>query len=91
MKRFLSIAVAYIRSLSFRTGVVVVAICVVCYGISFAQMLLPISTMAKGVLWFVFFGLAKTCQYTAVLILGKAGIERLRKIFKAYRSDVGSS
>lgn len=46
--------------------------------------------MAKGVLWFVFFGLAKTCQYTAVLILGKAGIERLRKIFKAYRSDVGS-
>lgn len=46
--------------------------------------------MAKGVLWFVFFGLAKTCQYTAVLILGKAGIERLRKIFKADRSDVGS-
>lgn len=45
-------------------------------------MLLPISVAAKGVLWVIFFGLAKTAQYTALLILGKAGIETLRKRFK---------
>lgn len=56
--------------------------CSVCYAISFAQMLLPISVVAKGVLWVVFFGLAKTCQYAAILILGKAGIERLRRAFR---------
>lgn len=44
-------------------------------------MLLPISAVAKGVLWVVFFGLAKTCQYAAILILGKAGIDRLRRAF----------
>lgn len=56
--------------------------CGVCYAISFAQMLLPISAVAKGVLWVVFFGLAKTCQYAAILILGKVGIERLRRAFR---------
>lgn len=46
---------------------------------SFAQMLLPISAAAKGTLWVIFFGLAKTAQYSALLILGKAGIESIRK------------
>jgi phosphoglycolate phosphatase len=46
--------------------------------ISFAQMLLPISVGAKSVLWFVFFGLAKTAQYSGLLIIGKAGIERIK-------------
>lgn len=71
-----------LRSLSFRTGVVVAAVCVICYVISFAQMMLPVSAVTKGVLWTIFFGLAKTCQYTALVILGKAGLERLRKIFR---------
>lgn len=42
-------------------------------------MLLPISTATKGVLWFIFFGLAKTAQYTAIAIIGKAGIQKLFK------------
>ena len=41
-------------------------------------MLLPVSTTAKAVLWFVFFGLAKTLQYTAILILGTTGIARIK-------------
>ncbi len=45
-------------------------------------MLLPISVAAKGTLWFIFFGLAKTAQYSALLILGKAGIEKIRGRFK---------
>lgn len=81
MKRLFRKTCDYLRSLSFRSGVIVAVVCGVCYAISFAQMLLPISAVAKGVLWFVFFGLAKTCQYAAILILGKAGIERLRRAF----------
>lgn len=73
---------AYLQSLSFRAGCIVAAACVACYAISFAQMLLPISAAAKGALWVVFYGLAKTCQYTALLILGKAGIARLRAAFR---------
>lgn len=69
-------------TLSFRTGVVVLALCLLCYAVSFAQMLLPISVTAKGVLWTVFFGLAKTFQYTALLILGKEGLTRVRQFFR---------
>jgi phosphoglycolate phosphatase len=45
-------------------------------------MLLPISANAKGVLWVVFFGLAKTAQYTALTILGVDGWRRLKSTFK---------
>lgn len=44
-------------------------------------MLLPISIAVKGTLWAVFYGLAKASQYTAILILGKTGIEKLKKRF----------
>ena len=79
MKEYLLKIAAWLKGLSFRTGVMVGLMCVACYCISFAQMLLPISVAAKGVLWFVFFGLAKTFQYSALMILGKAGIDRIRK------------
>ena len=69
----------WLGGLSFRTGVIVAACCVVCYAVSFAQMLLPMSVTAKGILWVVFFGMAKTLQYAALLILGKAGWQRLRQ------------
>lgn len=68
----------WLASLSFRTGLIVGAVCLLCYLFSFAQMLLPISVGAKSVLWIVLFGLAKTAQYSALLILGKAGVQRLR-------------
>lgn len=72
----------FLSSLSFRTGAIIACICVVCYICSFAQMLLPIPASAKGILWVVLYGLAKATQYTALLILGKEGITRLRKVFK---------
>lgn len=65
----------WLKGLSYRTGIIVAVICIVCYAISFAQMLLPVSVAVKSVLWFIFFGLAKTCQYAALLILGKAGFK----------------
>lgn len=72
----------WLASLSFRTGLWVAAAAVVFYAISFAQFALPISIEVKGVLWFIFFGLAKTAQYSSLLILGKEGIARLKKKFR---------
>lgn len=77
----------WLGKLSFRTGVVLIVICVMCYIISFAQMLLPISAAAKGVLWVVFFGLAKTFQYSALAVLGTAGIKRVKDWWKNRRSN----
>ena len=50
--------------------------------LSFAQMLLPISAAAKGVLWTVLFGMAKTCQYGGLTILGFEGYQRLKDWLK---------
>lgn len=75
----------WLASLSFRTGIIVLLLCLLCYAISFLQMLLPsewLSIEGKGVVWFVFFGLAKTFQYTALLILGKEGWQRVRAYIK---------
>ncbi|MDE6073266.1 MAG: hypothetical protein K2F80_01540 [Muribaculaceae bacterium] len=72
---------AWLSGLSFRTGVIVLVMCVPCYIISFAQMALPLSPSVKGILWVIFFGLAKTFQYGGLTILGAEGIRRL----KAYR------
>lgn len=68
----------FLQSLSFRTGVIVLLMCIPCYILSFAQMALPISTAAKGVLWFILFGLAKTTQYGGLTILGVEGVKRLK-------------
>ena len=73
---------SFLSRLSFRTGVVLVILCVICYIVSFAQMLLPISVAAKGVLWIVFFGLAKTFQYSALAVLGVEGMKRVKSWWK---------
>ena len=44
--------------------------------------LLPISAAAKGVLWTVLFGMAKTCQYGGLTILGVEGYQRLKDWLK---------
>ena len=45
-------------------------------------MLLPISAAAKGVLWTVLFGMAKTCQYGGLTILGVEGYQHLKDWMK---------
>ena len=72
----------WLQSLSFKTGVIVLLCCIPFYILSFAQMLLPISITAKGILWTVLFGLAKTCQYGGLTILGVEGYKRLKDKFK---------
>ena len=70
-----------LQGLSFKTGVIILALCIPFYIISFAQMALPISTEMKGVLWVDFFGLAKTFQYGGLTILGVDGWKRLKAYF----------
>lgn len=72
----------WLAGLSFRTGLLVLAACVVFYLLSFAAFLLPVSYGVKGALWATFFGLAKAAQYSGLLILGKAGVQRLRALFR---------
>lgn len=77
MKSLLFNIKQWLAGLSFRTGVIVLLLCVPCYILSFAQMALPISASMKGVLWFVLFGMAKTFQYGGLTILGVEGVKRL--------------
>lgn len=49
-------------------------------------MLLPISAGAKTVLWVIFFGLAKTAQYSGLTILGVEGFKRLKSYFRRKKS-----
>ena len=73
---------SWLQSLSFRTGVIVLLCCIPFYILSFAQMLLPISAAAKGVLLTVLFGMAKTFQYGGLTILGLEGYNRLKSWIK---------
>lgn len=77
----------WLQSLSFRTGVIVLLCCIPFYILSFAQMLLPISTAAKGVLWTILFGLAKTFQYGGLTILGVEGYNRLKGWIKRRKGE----
>lgn len=78
MKAILRRIKAWLSGLSFKTGMIVLGVCALCYIISFAQMLLPIGIAAKGILWTVFFGMAKACQYSGLLIIGKEGVMKLK-------------
>lgn len=41
-------------------------------------MALDLSYTLKGVLWIIFFGLAKLCQYTGLAIIGLEGVKRIK-------------
>ena len=77
----------WLQSLSFRTGVIALLCCIPFYILSFAQMLLPISAAAKGILWTVLFGMAKTCQYGGLTILGVEGYRRLKDMFRRKKTS----
>lgn len=76
-----------LQKLSFRTGVIVLLLCVPFYILSFAQMALPISVKLKGILWVILFGLAKTFQYGGITILGVKGVKRFKNFWKRKCND----
>lgn len=87
MKDFFVSIKEKLSKLSFRTGVIVLLLCIPCYIISFAQIALDISVEAKSALWIIFFGLAKTFQYGGLTILGVEGWKRLKSKFKKGKVD----
>ena len=95
MKETLLHIKAWLQCLSFRTGVIVLALCIPFYILSFAQMALPakyLSVETKGILWVVLFGMAKTCQYGGLTILGVEGYKRVKtwlKVNKGKQEDKG--
>ena len=68
----------FLKRFSFKTGVIILSLCIPFYILSFAQMTFDLSYSVKGILWIVFFGLAKTFQYAGLAILGVEGIKRLK-------------
>ena len=82
MKKVINEVKQWLARLSFRTGVVVLVMCIPFYVASFAQLALPISAGAKTALWVVLFGLAKTCQYAGLTILGVEGYRRVKSWLK---------
>ncbi len=81
MRKIFQTIKGWLQGLSFRTGVIILIVCVLCYVISFAQMLLPISGSMKFWLWVVFFGMAKATQYMALIVLGMEGWRRIKRRF----------
>ena len=71
----------FLQSLSFRTGGMVLLSCVIFYLLSFVVLALPLSVGLRGVLWALFFGLAKSAQYGGLLILGAEGVKRVKRWF----------
>jgi phosphoglycolate phosphatase len=82
LKKILNNIKKWLASLSFRTGVIVLAMCIPFYIISFAQAALDTSVATKATLWTIFFGLAKTCQYGGITILGVDGYNRVKSYFR---------
>ena len=92
MKETLLHIKAWLQCLSFRTGVIVLALCIPFYILSFAQMALPakyLSIETKGILWVILFGMAKTCQYGGLTILGVEGYKRVKAWLKVNKKEQG--
>lgn len=81
-RQFLNRVKAYLAQFTFRQGVVVLVICVLCYIASAVQALLPFSAATKSVLFIIFFGMAKLTQYVGLAIVGVDGWRRIKLYFK---------
>lgn len=85
---FLAKIKAWLGKLSFKTGVICLIICGLCYGISFWQFAWDYGNeVIKGAVWATFFGLAKTFQYSGLAILGVEGWNRIKSWFKKSKNQ----
>lgn len=81
IKKKLQNITSYLKQFSFRTGVIILLLCIPFYILSFVQMILPIYTGIKCILWVVLFGLAKLFQYSGITILGVNGVREIKSVF----------
>ena len=68
----------FFKGLSIRTGIILLIICVLLYVVALIQPLLPISKVAKAIIFATSFGLAKIFQYSAIAVLGVKGWQILK-------------
>ena len=73
---------SYLQKLSFRTGVIVLLMCIPFYLLSFVQVFFPVSTATKGILFTVFFGLAKSFQYGGIAFFWEEGYKQEEGYFR---------
>ena len=85
LKNIIGMINTFLKRFSFKTGIIVLSLCIPFYILSFAQMTLDLSYSVKGILWVVLFGLAKTFQYAGLAILGVEGIKRLKNWWSKIR------
>lgn len=81
-RQFLNRVKAYLAQFTFRQGVVVLVVCVLCYIASAVQALLPFSAATKSILFIIFFGMAKLTQYVGLAIVGVEGWRRIKAYFR---------
>ena len=89
MKKLLLKIKRWLQSLSFRTGVTILVLCIPFYILSFVQIAIPseyMSAKTKGILWVILFGLAKTFQYGGLTILGVEGYKRIKQWIRQIKS-----
>ncbi len=78
----------FLRSLSPRVGIALLLLCVVCYVVSlwgFWRSDVPLTD--RGLRFVIFFGLAKTFQYSGLTILGVDGLKRIRAYFSSKKAN----
>lgn len=73
---------SWLSRLSFRTGVIVLVLCVILHVAAFVPLAFDLSAQFKAIWWFWCFGAAKATQYTGLAIVGAEGVKRLRRYFK---------
>ena len=69
---------SFFKRLSTRTGVILLIVCILLYLASGIQALLPLEESTKGILFIIFFGLAKVFQYSAIAVLGVKGWQKIK-------------
>lgn len=68
----------FLKGLSMRTGIILLVVCLLLYAASAIQAFLPLDKSTKGILFIIFFGLAKVFQYSAIAVLGVKGWQKLK-------------
>lgn len=86
-KSFIENIKIQLNKLSFRTGLIILCLCIPFYVLSFAQMALNISYSMKAALWILLFGVAKTFQYIGLAIMGVEGIKKIKTYWFKFRNN----
>lgn len=67
-----------LSKLSFRTGLILLVICLLFHGVAISLFAIPLEGEIKALLITISFALAKIFQYSAIAILGVKGVMRIK-------------